>query len=61
MGKESEHCGLQTCFFGIICEAFQYFSVTQVHTIKGADGRHCLELDIIEVRNVLDCFQLIKK
>ena len=61
MGEKSEYRGFQVCGFGIIYEAFQYLSVTEMYSIESADGDNRLIWNVFEERNVLDCFQAIKK
>jgi len=57
MREKSKHCGLEPRVFGIVCEAFQYLTVSKVHTIKSADGHHCMVRNMLKIRNVMDCFQ----
>jgi len=61
MREKSKYRGLETGFFGTIYEAFQYLAVTHVHSVKCANGNHSLMWKVFKMRNVMDCFQLIKK
>lgn len=59
MREKGEDRGFESGVFGIVCDAFQYLTVAQMHTIKCADGHHSLMRNLLKMRNVLDCFQLI--
>jgi len=61
MRKKSEHCRLKPCVFGTICEAFQYLAVSKMYAIKGADCHHRMVRNVLEIRNVMDCFQRNKE
>lgn len=54
MREKSKYCRLQTCFFGIIYEAFKYFPVTYVNTVKSANGNSSRVLFIV-IGNALNC------
>lgn len=59
MREKGEYCGFEASVFGIVCDAFQYLAMAQVHAIKSTDGHHSLVWNFLKMRNVLDCFQLI--
>ena len=61
MRKKSKHRRFQVGGFGIIHEAFQYLSVAKMYPVEGSDGDNRLIWNVFEERNVLDCFQAIKK
>ena len=54
MWEKSKYRRSQTSFFGIIYEAFKYFSVTDVNTVKSANGYSSKVLFIV-IGNALNC------
>jgi len=54
MREKSKYRSSQTSFFGIIYEAFKYFSVTYVNTVKSANGYGSRVLFIV-IGNALNC------
>lgn len=61
MGEKGEHGWFKVGVFGTIYEAFQYLTVPNMHAIKRANGNYCLKGKVFKMRDVMDCFQRLKK
>tara|TARA_R100001369_G_scaffold62165_2_gene89154 strand:- start:2029 stop:2250 length:222 start_codon:yes stop_codon:yes gene_type:complete len=63
MGEKSKHRRFQLQYFGIVYETFQYFTVTNMHTIKSANGNGS-RVRFIVIGDALNCYHkngIIKK